>query len=205
MSTVGAVFRATLSGAILATDLVNMVFHFIITTGTELDDTVIATAIGGHLNAAFAGMLPQISTAIIMNALDLFEWDFVANEFDGKASIVVSSYIGTNVGDALPNGISLVMRFITEELRRQARKFCPGMVEGNVTSNTLAASILTPALASAALLNNDVVAGGATLRPCTFNSTPSSSRFETASNYVQTIFVNTLVGYQRGRQPGAGA
>lgn len=205
MAAINDVLRATLRGSIASADLVEMVFHYVVITGTETDYTAIATAIGTALNTAFSGMESQLSDRINMSQLDLFEWDFAANEFDGKAGIVSTSLIGTRVGEARADGIAVVMRFVTEELRRQGRKFVPGLTEDNVSVNSLQSGILTPALATAALLNNDIIAGGATLRPCTFNSTVGSLRFETHSKFVQTAFVNALVGYQRRRQPGSGA
>lgn len=205
MATVNDILRATLKGSVGLIDDLNMVFHYIVITGTETDYSAIAVAIGSALNAAFNGMEGNISDRVNMTELDLFEWDFVNNEFDGKASAVVTSLIGEGLGAALPDGISVVMRFLTEELRRQGRKFVPGVLEADTTDNTILSGLLTPALATAALLNDDIIAGGATIRPCTFNSTPTSPRFETASKFVQTAFVNTLVGYQRRRQPGSGA
>lgn len=202
---VNDILRATLKGTIASADLVEMVFHYICITGTETDYTAIATAIGTQINTAFGGLEAQTSTRINMNGLDLFEWDFVANEMDGKAGIVTTALVGTAGGAALPDGSAGVMRFVTEELRRQGRKFVPGIIEANTTDNALAAAWVTPALATAALLNDDIITGGATVRPCTFNSTVGSPRFETASKFVQTVFVNALVGYQRRRQPGSGA
>lgn len=205
MATVGDILRATLSGTIFFIDAVNMVFHYEVVAGTELSYSTIANAIGSALNLAFAGMESQLSDKVDMDTLDLSEWDFVDNEFDGKATAIVTSLIGTNAGANDVNGACVVMRFITEELRRQARKFVPGILEANVTNNAVDALMLTPAIASAALLNDDIVAGAATLRPCTFNTTVLSPRFETSSLFVQTAFVNSLVGYQRRRQPGSGA
>lgn len=205
MATVGDVLRATLSGTMFGIDALNMVFHYEVVAGTELSYTTIANAIGSALNSAFAGMEGQLSDKVDMDTLDLSEWDFVDNEFDGKATAITTSLIGTNAGANDINGACVVMRFITEELRRQARKFVPGILEANVTNNGVDALMLTPAIATAALLNDDIVAGAATLRPCTFNSDPLSPRFETSSLFVQTAFVNSLVGYQRRRQPGSGA
>ncbi len=199
------ILRATLKGNIAAADVVNMVFHYVVTTGVETDYSAIAVAIGTALNTAFADLEAFVSSRINMTQLDLSEWDFVDNEFDGKATAVVTSLIGTDATAADIDGAAMVLRFITEELRRQGRKFIPGLTEGDITDNALAAPLIAAGLASAVILNDDFVAGGATLRPCTFNSTPLSPRFETESRFVPSAFVNALVGYQRNRQPGAGA
>lgn len=199
------ILRATLKGNIALADAVNMVFHYIVTTGTELDYVVIATAIGTHLNSAFTGIEGQISDRIQMNQVEVAEWDFTADEFDGKASVVTTTLLGADATPADIDGAAMVIRFITEELRRQARKFVPGLTEADITNNALDSGLVASGLVTAGILNDDFVAGGVTLRACTFNSTPLSPRFETASKFIPTAFVNALVGYQRRRQPGAGA
>lgn len=205
MAAVNDILRLTLSGSILSIDLVQMVFHYVVIAGSETDYDSIATNIAADLATHFAGMEAAIADEVQMTNHDLYEWDFTSHEFDGKASGTNTVLEGTGGSTPEPNGIALLMRFHTEELRRQARKFVPGMIEANVANDALQSSVLTPAIATAALLNNDITAGGATLRPCTFNSTPSSARYETHSKFTQTSFVNALVAYQRRRQPGSGA
>jgi len=205
MAAVNDILRATLSGQIAAVDLFNLVFHYRVTVGSETNYSTILLAIMGAWTTAFDGMEANISTEIVGDTGDLWEWDFVNNEFDGKASGLHTALLGEAAGFAEPNGIAALMRFATTELRRQARKFIPGLLEADVTNDALQSGILTPAIATAALLNDDIVAGGATLRPCVFNSTPLSSRFETSADFIQTSFVNALVAYQRRRQPGSGA
>ncbi len=205
MTTTGDVLRATVKGNLFSADVANMVFHYLVTAGTETDHQLIADNIIAALIIAFAGMESRIADDVLMDEMDLFEYDFVLSEFNGIASAVGDVLAGVNAASMEPNGISIVMRWPTVALRRQARKFVPGVIEADVTDNALAALILTPALATAALLNSTIIAGGVTMRACTFNTTASSPRFETASVFGSVAIVNTLVGYQRRRQPGAGA
>jgi len=205
MAATNDVLRANLRGNIASADVWNMVFHYFVTAGLETDYTVIATAIEAQLATAFAFMTGDLSDDIDSIDLDLAEWDFTADEFDGKATVVSLALFGTDASPMLPNGIAVVVRFITEELRRQARKFIPGITEVDSSENQVSASLLVSAALTAASLNNPFAAGGVSLTPCTFNTDKLSARFETASLFTNTAFVNTLVGYQRGRQPGAGA
>ncbi len=205
MAAVDDILRATLKGTIQASDIWNLVFHYVVITGSETNYATIAAAIDTALDTAFNALEANISTHIESFGLDLFEWDFVDNEWDGKAGVVSSALVGLEAGDRLPNGNSMVIRFVTEELRRQGRKFIPGITEVDSSNNTVSVSMLATLVTAMNLLNNDIVAGGATLRPCTFNDTPLSPRFETHSKFVSTAFANTFVGYQRRRQPGAGA
>lgn len=205
MAAVNDILRATLKGTIAATDVWNMVFHYIVITGSETNYGTIATAIDTAIDTAFNALEAHISTAVLATGLDLFEWDFTDNEFDGKAGVVSTALNGLAVADRTPNGLSMVLRFQTEELRRQGRKFIPGITEVDLSQNTVNAATLATLVTAMNLLNNDIVAGGATLRPCTFNDTPLSPRFETSSKFTDTAFANTLIGYQRRRQPGSGA
>ena len=204
MATVNDILRATLQYTMQDSQIGNLVHHYRVTVGTETDYNAIAVAIETALETGYAAIEVHMSTAISPISLDLSEWDFTDNEWDGKASVAATVPDGSSGGGPLPNGIAIVMRWPTDELRRQARKFVPGAVEGDSNENTLNALSLAEAVISAALLNNDVTAGALTLRPCTFNDTVGSLRFETSSDFSLTSIVNTQYGYQRRRKPGAG-
>lgn len=204
MATVNDILRATLVFNLAGSSIGNLVHHFRVTVGTETDYIAIATAIDAALATAYANAEIQMSTAISPISCDVSEWDFTDNEWDGKASVTGTVPDGGSVGDTLPSGIAAVLRFPTAELRRQARKFIPGMLELDSNTDSIAAGPLANFVIAAALINNDIVAGAVTLRPCTFNDTVGSLRFETSSDYSTTSIVNTNYGYQRRRQPGAG-
>lgn len=204
MATVNDILRATLNFNIGGGSVGNLVHHFRVTVGTETDYVLIATAIETALEIAYLAAETKMSINVDPVSLELAEWDFVGNEFDGKSSVTATVPDGSTVGDPLPSGIAGLMRFPTAELRRQARKFIPGLVEAEVAGDVISAAQVADYVTSAALLNNDIIAGGVTLRPCTFNSTVGSPRFETSSDFSTTSIVNLLVAYQRRRQPGAG-
>lgn len=204
MATVNDILRATLVYNIAAASVGNLVHHYRVTVGTETNYVTIATAIEAALDTAYNPAEAFMHNDIAPVSLELAEWDFTDNEWDGKASVTALVPNGGATGDALPAGVSALMRFPTAELRRQARKFVPGMAEINVVGDGHTAGAIVGYLAASALINNDIVAGAVTLRPCTFNDTPLSARFETSSDFSTTSIVNTNVAYQRRRQPGAG-
>lgn len=204
MAAANDILRATLVYNIGTASVGNLVHHYRVTVGTETDYVAIATAIAAALNTAYAAAEAFMHGVISPVSLELSEWDFTDNEWDGKASVTSLVPDGSATGEALPAGVAAVLRFPTAELRRQARKFLPGMAEVNVIGDAHTAGALAGYVTAGAIINNDVVAGGVTLRPCTFNDTVLSVRFETWSDYSTTSIVNTLVGYQRRRQPGAG-
>lgn len=205
MATTGDVLRATLKGVMTDAVTWNLVHHYSVVSGTETDYDAIATAIETQLETGYTAIEVQLSDEVVADELTLHEWDFTNNEWDGKALVIANALIGALPGEALPNGVSVVLRWPTAELRRQARKFVPGVTETTAQSNSIGAALIAAAATSAAILNNTFSAGALTLHPCTFNTDPLSVRFETTSLYdTVDLFVNTAPGYQRRRQPGAG-
>lgn len=205
MATVGDILRATLSGVMLDAVRWNLVHTYEVTLGTELDYGVINTAIEAQLQTAYTAIAAQLHLSVISDTLNLAEWDFTNNEFDGKSQIPANSITGLAAGQGLPNGTGVLMRWPTAELRRQARKFVPGLHEAAAFDNNIGAVVIAAAATSAAILNNTFVTGAVTLHPATFNVDPLSPRFETSSLLsVTDFFINTGPAYQRNRQPGAG-
>ena len=204
MAVVDDILRATLKFNMGGNSIGNLVHQFRVVVGTELDYVLIATAINTALTTGYAAIEAHMHTEISPISLDLSEWDFTDNEWDGKSSVAATVPDGTIATEPLPSGVAYLMRWPTDELRRQARKFIPGPTELSVAGNALTGSAVTALGVSAALLNNDITAGALTLRPCTFNDTPLSPRFETHSDFSTTSIVNTNVAYQRRRQPGVG-
>lgn len=204
MAGVGDVLRATMKGVTIDSQTFNMVFHYVVTTGTETDYTVLANGIESALQTAFVATEARLSDDVLSGELELSEWDATNDEWDGKATVTCDAIVGAVATDPLPGGVSVVMRFVTESLRRQARKFVPGLVEPDVSGNDIVGGAVAVFATTAALLNDNIGAGGVIVTPCTFNDTPLSPHFETTSKFVQTAFVNSNVGYQRRRQPGDG-
>lgn len=204
MATVDDILRATLNFNIQGSSIGNLVFHYRVVIGTDTDYVDIATDIEFGLAANLLAVELFMHTSVSPISLELAEWDFVDNEWDGKASVTATVPDGSAVTDPTPTGIAALMRFPTAELRRQARKFIPGVLEVDTLGDALSAAYIAALVTSAALLNNDRAAGTLTLRPTTFNDTVLSPRFETHSDFSTTSIINTNVAYQRRRQPGAG-
>lgn len=182
-----------------------MVFHWKVATGSETDYAVIGLALETRLQTAFDDITSNVAAAVGGSEVSTSEWDFVDNEWDGKDTQVTTTLTGTEVvTEMLPHGDALLMRFITDELRRQGRKFVPGLTEAGSQAGSWSSTVLTNAALAAGTLNNVVTAGGLTADPCTFNDTPLSPRFETASLFTPTSLINTFVSYQRRRRPGVG-
>lgn len=204
MAGVDDILRATLVMDNQDAQIANMVFNFRVISGSEANYTTIVTAIGNWVSSAAVGVLDSISSSIASVSIDLAERNVGTHQWDGKTSLVYTGFTGTGVDPAYANGVAAVVRFITETARRQARKFVPGMMEAQITGNSLSAAVIADMVLLGVDLNDDVTAGGATLRPCVYNDNSGSVFYETASDFIQTVIVNTFIGYQRRRQPGDG-
>ena len=204
MAAVNDVLRATLVMSGIALNVNNLVFNYQVTAGSETNYVTIANAIGTWLDAALTLVLDSIINDYVSTEIELAERDPVLHQWDGKATVSYAGWAGTHAGEALPGGNAVVIRNETLAARRQARKFIPGIPEALCNGDTLNGVLVADMVLLGTDLNDDVTAGGATLRPCTYNDTAVSPLFETASQFIQTSLVNTFSGYQRRRQPGAG-
>lgn len=205
MATTADILRATLSGAMLDSVTWNLVFHYRVISGTELNNVTIANAIEAQLALAFVALEAELHNNVAADSLTLAIYDFIASEFDGIAQVNSSAINGAAAFQGLPNGTGVLLRWPTLELRRQARKFIPGLHENAAFDNNVGGVVIAAAATTAAILNNTFTAGALLLHPCTFNVEALSPRFETSSLFSTTdFFVNTQPGYQRNRQPGAG-
>lgn len=204
MAEVDDILRVTLNFAVSGSSVANLVHHFRVAVGSDSDYTALASDINDALETAYASAELRMSSNVVPISLELSEWDFTDHEWDGKASVAATVPDGTIAGDALPAPVSAVLRFPTLELRRQGRKFLPGMVEQDSVVDSMSGASATDFTTSAALMNNDISAGALTLRPCTFNDTPLSVRYETWSDFSTTSIVNLVYGYQRRRKIGVG-
>lgn len=204
MAAVNDILRATGSVDLPNAVEAQMVHHYRVSAGSESDYAAIATAIESNWSTAYTPLLGEIDNGISANFVRVAEWDFTANEWDGKAEVAANFYDGTNVGEMVSHGVAALLRFITLELRRQGRKFLPGFTETAIIQGAWTGTHLGLLVTLAAFLDNPFAAGGVTLQPCTFNDTPTSPRFETHSDFSGTSLVNTFASYQRRRRPGVG-
>jgi hypothetical protein len=204
MAAVGDILRATLVMAQLDAQIANLVYTFRVISGSEADYDVIAAAISAWHAVAETGVMDSFLNDIASIEFNVAERNLATNQWDGKATVAHTSYTGTHAGEGIPAGNAVVLRYITQAARRQGRKFLPGIPEALVNGNTLNSVLLADVILFALDTVLDITAGGATLRPCTYNVDPLSALFESASEMTGVTVLNTFSGYQRRRQPGDG-
>lgn len=181
-----------------------MVYHYIGESGTTATDLQVATSAEAQLDLAFDDIDQHISNQVTGSTLDVLLWDFVLNRWDGIADVPLVGADGISVSEMLSHGDAALAKFFTDSSRRQGRKYIPGMVEPVTSFSTITAAVLVDIGFFAAVLDNDIVAGGLTLRFGTFNTDPLSPLFETFSRSNGTVLAESIIAYQRRRRPGTG-
>lgn len=181
-----------------------LVYHYIGVSAGPASDAEILAAVETELNLSFAFIAARVSNQVLGSTLSIFKWDFALNRWDGLGQVPLIGADGTSADHMLPHGDAGLVKIFTGALRRQARKYVPGLIEGTQQDGLIAAAVLTDLGLFAADLDDRIQAGALFLDFCTFNTDPLSPLFETASIANGTVQAEAIVAYQRRRRPGTG-
>ncbi len=180
------------------------VWHLIMKTGGGADSSDLIASILTNQQVAFALLASRISDEFSVSLLELRQWDFTLNRFDGVESLAASAMVGTNVSDYEPHGVAGLGRIITEASRRQGGTFIPGLADTGIVDGVLVAGVEADLALYLATFDTDIAPAGGVFGWCTFNSEPLSPVFETASLAAQSVIANSLPSYLSKRKPGVG-
>lgn len=198
------VLRVVLTWDTAESTVAQLVWHYLVTAGNNDDPDDVLTAIDTNLDSAWANISSIVDSTMQGSLLELFQWDFTNNQWDGVANHIPGGVDGGAALEALPHGAAALCKFFTALNRRQSRKFIPSLGEGTQNDGLFTASALT-SLALFALDFDDVISAPlTTLTYCTFNTDPTSALFETTSLSTQSVQAEAVVAYQRRRRPGTG-
>lgn len=181
-----------------------LVWHYICTTAGTATYSAWLDAIHTNLQLAWANIAARTTDDLVGTLLEMLVWDYANNRWDGVASKAATGMDGTNVADYLPHGDAVLVKVLTAANRRQARKYVPGLVEGNVTAGFIDAAPLVDYLAFANQLDAILALAGGVIEFCTFNVDDTSPLFETASIARGSVVAEATGSYQRRRKPGVG-
>lgn len=184
--------------------LAQLVYHYLVVAGSGADPATVLSAIATDLGGSFGFIEQDISDQVASSELEMFQWDFALDQFDGVASQALGNIAGTNANEMLPHGVAPVVKFFTETSRRQGRKFIPGYTEDTQDEGTLTGVVVTRLVTFATSFNDDIVSDGVTISPGNFNVDPLSSLFETFAQWSNSSAIATIIGYQRRRKAGVG-
>lgn len=201
---VGDVIRIVAEWDIPDGTIAQLVYHVFGDFGTTGTDAQMLTAAEGALQTAWANIAANVADSVLGADLEAYKWDFTLNRWDGLGSIPMIGIDGTNVNQMLPHGAAGLVKINTEALRRQARKYVPGLAEDTQDEGTISGAVVTNLALFGLDLDDAFLVGGLTVGFCTFNTDPLSPLFETYSEASGTAGAEAIVAYQRRRRPGTG-
>lgn len=180
------------------------VWHLLMKTGGGADSADVAAAILTQQQVAIANVEDEINLGFEAILLELREWDFTLNRFDGVETLAMSSVVGVSAVDYNPHGVAMLGRIVTENARRQGGTFLPGIIDSAVVDGVLTAGAEASLLAYLGVFDTDISVTGGVFGWCTFNVDPLSPVFETTSLAKQSVIANSLPSYLSKRKPGNG-
>lgn len=198
------VLRVVAEWAIPDGTVAQLVYHFIQTAGGPISSAQFLTAVVTALELAWDNIEDIIADEVLGGTIGIALYDFINHQFDGLESSPLVDVDGANITEMLPHGAAGLVKIFTAAARRQGRKYVHGLTEASNDAGTLIPTTVTDLALFAADLDDDVAAGGATFRYCTFNVDPLSALYETASIASGTVQAEAVVAYQRRRRPGTG-
>jgi len=180
------------------------VWHLEMVSGAGADSDDILTGIETQQEVAFGDIEAFIADEFHVVFYELRRWDFTLHRFDGVGSVATSDLNGDTVADYEPHGVAALGRIITEASRRQGRTFIPGISDTNVVDGVLSVAAEAGLLLYLADFVTQLSVTGGVFDWCTFNVTPASPAYETASRATGVVVANSLPSYLGKRKPGVG-
>lgn len=168
--------------------------------GTSNDEQDVVDDCRDWLDDIYGELVAQMKNTIDSGEVKVYEWDTVGLDWDeiGSAFLTVNF---TNAGDMLPHGVAAVITGRTFDPDVSGRKFFGGFCEDQQVGSVIGAAAAT-ALALAGSEWLTTFTGAATAS--TFKTGVWSVAQSTFRQFVATLIVNGIMGYQRRRKPGVG-
>lgn len=196
MVPVDAIIKAVATFDIGGVTKAQNVYHFKHITTTEQDDGDVVTAAKNYVQLIMQELQGRIKSDVTMPTVEVYIYESSAWQPLGSE---VSSWAGTNTGERLPSGVSLVLNGIKNRTGYRDRKFIAGLTEDSAVGDLWGSATMTAA--AAAILkwyspHSD--ANGVDLRSVSFD------RVTAAVKELTGGYASQKVGYQRRRKPGVG-
>lgn len=180
------------------------VWHLIMISGAGIEPDDLLAGILTNQQVAFTNVEDDIYQGFEAVLLELRQWDFTNNRFDGVGSLAMTSMVGLSAIDYEPHQVAAYGRVVTAAARRQGGTYIPGMNQNSVASGVLTSGMEAGLAAYLAVFDTDISVTGGLCSWCTFNIEPTSPLFETASIAAQTVIANSLPSTLGKRKVGVG-
>lgn len=188
---------ATLYGNVAGVVETRTVFHLESEAAAPITDSDVLDDLEVYTKAVITPIQAFIGDVVSFYAVDV-------NNLSAGTKIGYQPFLttldGTDTSQLVPTGAALVLRGLTNVLRRQGRKFIPGLTEGFSAGTGWSAPLLTAAATS----------GLAWITPFTGSASAEDwtpgvyTRLTGILTGFTEVVVNGIHGYQRRRKPGVG-
>ena len=194
------IYRVTLTFNTPDLSLAQNVFHYKVTipdaTVTPLQ---ILGAIQAQLVLGFSSTAYAVSDQVSGSLIELAILDPLLGTFTGIASLPAAGFDGTNISDALPNGVAVLLKFFTAAARSQGRKYLVGFTENWLINNVVIPGLVPDLLGQLIIWAAAVVVGVGEVQPGDFSVNTNDTTPWSGGGVVGLISA-----YQRRRKPGVG-
>lgn len=204
MSTIGDVHRFVMTWNMGTESVSQLVYHRIHASGADVGDPTVRAAELTNLELAWTDIDNIVTDTLLGVSLEHLKWDFTNHRWDGIGSSTPTAMDGLAATDYVSHGVAALGKVITAQLRRQARKFIPGIVESAITGGFVTGASLVLIASFMDQFDTALTSGGASIPICTFNTDDTSPLYETASESAGTVIAEGTAAYQRRRRPGVG-
>ncbi len=197
--TTGDIVRATVNLILPGPNIAQNVYHYLAGAGVAESETNVINTLSFLINSTYVNI-----DSLLANTITPGEIAFAVSNDNGATYSDIgtgafTTFAPSSVNDMLPHGAAAVCRFAGVGTGRQGRKFISGITEAHQDESTLTAGAVTGLVFFAlAVTSNATVAGGQLLAGWQ-RSNPLGF-----IQYSGSVFVNTVMGYQRRRKPGVG-
>lgn len=152
------------------------------------------------VDALYLTLVDEINASVIPGEVKVYLWDTIGLDWDelGSGSMGTSF---TNADQMLPHGVAAIVSARTFNPDVTGRKFFGGFAEDQQSQSILdAAAVIALAFTASAWIEPFTgLATGSVFKPGVWSVVDVAFR-----QFVETVIINALMGYQRRRKPGVG-
>ncbi len=196
---VGDILRITCTLSLGGTNLMQNVFYLQYKSGTAPTDAEIVLDCKNWLDVVYTQVEDHIADDTGLNEVSVSQFiPGTPGTWDDIGSLA-GTFVGLAIGEALPDGIALVVRAATGVAKTMARKFIGGFVESAVNAQAWETNVLADALLYLIAWFEGPPDGARE-----YTSGVFSTRDQDFVPFTEEGAVSDIPGYQRRRKPGVG-
>lgn len=195
----GDVLRVVLTYELPDLQVNTNVFHYLAGSGVSDTDANVVSAISSNLDTAYTDLEASLDAIIAPGEVIYSKRDPITGKWEQFAVDSGTAPNGGAAGDPTPNVAAAVVRFHSDGIGQQGRKFLSGFNEQLITENIMQAGLVSALVSYGADINNTVAVAGGNMIPGWWSEVDTIHRA-----YSQVLSVSNVIGTMVTRKPGRG-